>query len=177
MRPSVVLRATDAGDGDGVDAVVDVVHAFFLCILLLQSPHFAEGVGRGTLDGVDPLENALEVEPRIAPDDAYVHALAVAETVGHLGHREALVLSFPVVELHFQVVVPLDCEVLFLFGRGVFALADLVADLFFQFVDALPPSEFFDARPDGLCVGEFRRQLGAFDLAVVAAVAQRLVLL
>lgn len=48
LRPTVVLPAADAGDRDGVDAVVDVIHALLAGVFLLQAPH---------------LRNAAVVEP------------------------------------------------------------------------------------------------------------------
>ena len=57
LRPAVILLAADAGDRDGIDAMVHMIHALLLGVLLLQPPHLAEGRGRGTLDRMDPVKD------------------------------------------------------------------------------------------------------------------------
>ena len=52
---------SDAGDRDGVDAVVYVVDACLFLILRLQPPYLAEIGGSGSLDRMDMFKDRLQV--------------------------------------------------------------------------------------------------------------------
>lgn len=97
--PCEVLPVSDAGDRDGVDAVVYVVDACLFLVLRLQPPYLAEIGSRCTLDRIDAVKDRLQVESGVAADDADVDTLAVAESFRHLGHCEPVVLPAPVILL------------------------------------------------------------------------------
>ena len=175
LRPAVVLPAADAGNRDSVDTVVDMIRALLAGILLLQSPHLAECGRRGAFDRVDPIEDSLQIETRIFADDADVDSLPVAESFGNFGHGEAFVFSAPVVELHLQVVTTLDGTVLFGFGRGPFASADLGLDLLLQAFHLFAPAERFDPFQNLGMTGQLGRQFCPFCLPVEPILAERLV--
>lgn len=173
--PAVVFLRADAGDRDGVDAVVYMIYALFAGVFFLQSPHFTESVGRGTFDDIDPPENRFQVEPCILPDDPDIDPLPVAETFRDFGHGEPFVFSAPVIALHAQVVAPLDGAVPFLFRGGVSPLSELGLDLFLQRFDLFPPSETFDPFQDFGTVRQFGGQFRPFAFPVETAFAKRFV--
>ena len=171
LRPKVVLPAADAGDRDGIDAVVRVVHALLLSVVRLQAPHAPELRRRRPLDRIDPVEDRLQIEPRILPDDADVDPLAIAEPLGHLGHGEAFELAAPIVELHLQIMPPLDGPVLLGLGRRSLALAPGRLDPLAEVFDLLRPAERFDPGHHLAVCRQLRGQLGTFGLAIETVLA------
>ena len=170
--PLFIGISVDAGYGYGVDAVVDMVSPLFLGILLLESPCLAEIVRGGALDGVCPVEYALEVETCIFAYDAYVHSLPVSEAVGNLRYGETVVFALQVVQLHSKVVTSCRGFVPLLFGGCVSCLFSLCADLFFQLFYPVEPVERFYVRHNIGVYGKFRGQFITFYIAVEAYLTQ-----
>ena len=154
-----------------------MIHALFRRILLLQPPHPAERSRRSTLDRINPVEDCLQIEPRIPADDANIHTLPIAESFGHLRHGKGLALPAPVIEVHPPVVPVLNGEILRRFGRRTLCATVRPPDPMLQPLDALEPSARLDTGQYRGMVGQLRRQFVAFDIPVEFLFAQRLVVL
>ena len=147
----IILRLVNAGNGDGINAVVDMVDALLGCIFLLNSPHLPE-IGCGnTLDNIDLLENRLEEHARIAGYDTDIRALTARKALGHFRHCEPLIFSSPVIAFKRQQVPATDDAIFFFFCRcpAAFEFADSLAQVF----SALIP--VFNALQHLFMIGQF----------------------
>ncbi len=154
-----------------------MIHALFRRILLLQPPHPAERSRRSTLDRINPVEDCLQIEPRIPADDANIHTLPIAESFGHLRHGKGLALPAPVIEVHPPVVPVLNGEILRRFGRRT--LCATVRPQTRCSNPSMRSNHPHDSTQANIAVwlARLRRQFVAFYIPVEFLFAQRLVVL
>ena len=121
----IVFAGSDAGNNDGIDAVVDVVVARFACIFILYAPHLAVFSGGASLYHADialrtvvgAVEERLQIESGILSNQSDAGTLTPAEALGHLHHGEAFVLAAPIVQFKTDKMPLSDKAVLHVFGH------------------------------------------------------------
>ena len=173
----VELVLADAGNYDGIDAMMGMAVARLLLVLILYAPHLTELRGDGSLDAEDltavgvecVVEITFQVEGRIFGNQSDACTLAACKAFGNFRHGKSVILAFPVFQFLHVEILPSYSFVSSCFVTFIAFLITIY--LFSQLFNALLPR--FNSRHYELMISQFCRQLGLLDLPVISAAAKR----